>query len=404
MAKIYTRKDSPYWWTRYKGPDGQEVRSSLGVPKERKKREIAQLKASELETEHWKAWKEGKLDKPEYTFEELMVGWIEETKPGAADINNIKALKGVFGGRIINDISGRDIADCKRVWRNENLKNNTIRRRLSTFSSALTYARSEWEWDIENPVKGRLPKEEEFEADHLTYDEAQRFVDALHKRCYQPYNAPHLIDFFILAINTGMRKSEILGCKLSQLDLDNMCIQFKRHQQKSRKRSAVPLNSEAMKAINRRLDYIREKFPETDWLFPNPKTKGIDNIKDVKTAFNNVKREVGCPNIRIHDLRHTFASWLVQRGKTLYEASKALRHSSLKPTERYAHLELDHLRNTHNEIDTVPVNFDQKNNATRIEDSEAKKKWLEALKRKKQVKNSTQSARILYADFKAVND
>ena len=143
MARIYTRNSSPYWWARYHSPDGQEVRRSLKLPKGAKYREAARLKASELEIDHWQAWKAGKLDRPLYTFEELMVGWIEERNPGSADMDNIKVLKEVFGGRIIDQIKGSEIADCKRQWRSKGLSNNTIRRRLSMFSSAISYARAE---------------------------------------------------------------------------------------------------------------------------------------------------------------------------------------------------------------------------------------------------------------------
>lgn len=148
-----------------------------------------------------------------------------------------------------------------------------------------------------------------------------------------------------------------MGCKLSQIDFDNQCIHLKRSQQKGAKRTATPLNAEALEAIKRRIEYISSNCPETIWLFPNLKTKGELNIKDIKTSFNTLRKEVGCPKVRPHDLRHTFASWLVQRGRSLYEVSKALRHGSMKPTQRYAHLELEHLRHTHNEIGAVPVNF-----------------------------------------------
>jgi predicted TPR repeat methyltransferase len=52
---------------------------------------------------------------------------------------------------------------------------------------------------------------------------------------------------------------------------------------------------------------------------------------------------VGIENFRIHDLRHTFASWLVMKGVLLFEVSKLLRHASIQMTERYAHLAPDYL-------------------------------------------------------------
>lgn len=360
MAKIYKRPNSPYWWCRYKTPpDGEEIRCSLKIPLGEEYRDIAQKKASKMEVDHWEAWKQGKLDRPAYTFEQLMVGWIEERKPGQASLDTIKALRTFFAGSVINNLTGKDIANCKRQWRHAGYSDNTIRRRLSTLSSAINYARREWEWDIDNPVQGRLPREVEFEADPLSYEEAQRFIDALYQRQFQPYNAPHLWDFFVLSVNTGLRKMELLSCRLNQVDLHHACIHLKSHQQKGRKRTATPLNAEALEALGRRLTYIHKRFPNTAWLFPSAKTKGEKHIKDVKTAFNTLRQEVGCPTVRVHDLRHTFASWLVQRGKTLYETSKALRHSSLKPTERYAHLELQHVRSTVAEIEDVPVAFNK---------------------------------------------
>ena len=52
---------------------------------------------------------------------------------------------------------------------------------------------------------------------------------------------------------------------------------------------------------------------------------------------------MGIENFRIHDLRHTFASWLVMKGVLLFEVSKLLRHASIQMTERYAHLAPDYL-------------------------------------------------------------
>ncbi|WP_019531433.1 tyrosine-type recombinase/integrase [Dasania marina] len=398
MAKLFTRTNSPYFWTRFTGPKGQDVRLSLSIPKGREFKEAAQLKASQLEVQQWDDWKSGKFDRPDYSFDDLMIGWVEDKKPGDADLNCIAKLSDQFTGMLLKDIKGKDIAECKRVWRKSGISNNTIRRRLSTFSSAITYARSEWEWDIENPVSGRLPAEEIYEADHLSYKQAQLFVDALKIRRFQPYNASHLLDFFILAIHTGMRKSEILSLKLEQIDFEHKCIHLKASQQKGVKRTATPLNDEAIAAIDRRLDYIATKCPNTLWLFPSPTSKGDNHLLDVTTGFNSVRKEVGLPNIRIHDLRHTFASWLVQRGNSLYETSKALRHASIKPTERYAHLELEHLRKTHDDLSQVPVDFNLKEDEKNTNNSLANEAWKKSLKGKHKSLKTHKSAHYSHTD------
>ena len=68
-----------------------------------------------------------------------------------------------------------------------------------------------------------------------------------------------------------------------------------------------------------------------------------DQVKDVKASFASACKRAGIRDFRIHDLRHTFASWLVKNGTPLLEVSKLLRHSSTTMTELYAHLAPDHL-------------------------------------------------------------
>ena len=72
-------------------------------------------------------------------------------------------------------------------------------------------------------------------------------------------------------------------------------------------------------------------------------TKIGGRVKDVRTSFATACKRAGITNFHPHDLRHSFASWLVMDGVPLYEVSKLLRHSSIKMTERYAHLAPDHL-------------------------------------------------------------
>jgi len=90
--------------------------------------------------------------------------------------------------------------------------------------------------------------------------------------------------------------------------------------------------------------------PETSYVFFHQTAKAGakvgDRVKDVRTSFARACKQARIKNFRIHDLRHTYASWLVMGGVSLYKVSKLLRHSSIKMTERYAHLAPEYLHDT----------------------------------------------------------
>ena len=90
-----------------------------------------------------------------------------------------------------------------------------------------------------------------------------------------------------------------------------------------------------------------EVCPDTPWVFFQLKaalnTEIGDRVKDVRKAFSTACRRAGIEDFHIHDLRHTFASWLVMEGVPLLQVSKLMRHASAQMTARYADLALDHL-------------------------------------------------------------
>lgn len=67
-------------------------------------------------------------------------------------------------------------------------------------------------------------------------------------------------------------------------------------------------------------------------------------MEQLRTAWETAVAASGIDDVRFHDLRHTFASWLVQRGRTLKEVQEALGHQTITMTMRYSHLAPDHLR------------------------------------------------------------
>lgn len=79
----------------------------------------------------------------------------------------------------------------------------------------------------------------------------------------------------------------------------------------------------------------------TDYSFANPKTS--KPFVSVFVAWNTARKSVGLSDVRVHDLRHSFASLLVNSGRTLHELQHILGHTQVKTTQRYAHLSQDTL-------------------------------------------------------------
>ncbi len=78
-----------------------------------------------------------------------------------------------------------------------------------------------------------------------------------------------------------------------------------------------------------------------EWAFANPHT-GKPYVS-IFCAWNTARMNAGLADVRMHDLRHSFASLLINSGRTLYEVQNILGHSQIKTTQRYAHLSQDTL-------------------------------------------------------------
>lgn len=143
----------------------------------------------------------------------------------------------------------------------------------------------------------------------------------------------HIKPIVITALNTGMRKGEILSLKWDNVDLKHGFILLDKT--KNGDRSEIPIN-ETLRAtlagIVRRLDL--------PYVFFNPETeKAFTNIPG---SFNSALRRAGIKDFTFHDLRHTFASHLVMAGVDLTTIRELLGHKTLTMTLRYAHLAPSH--------------------------------------------------------------
>jgi integrase len=150
----------------------------------------------------------------------------------------------------------------------------------------------------------------------------------------------HLKPLVVLALNTGLRRGELLGLKWGSVNLSGKVLSVTAETAKSGHTRRVPLNIEALSTLTSW--HKRAGKPSADdFVFPG--LEG-ERMKRIDTAWESLMKRAKLKNFRLHDCRHHFASRLVQAGVDLYTVKELLGHSEITMTERYSHLAPDNLR------------------------------------------------------------
>ena len=150
--------------------------------------------------------------------------------------------------------------------------------------------------------------------------------------------ADFLKPLITLLLYSGIRRGEAFNLRWSDVDFDKATIRIQGATAKTNRTRFLPMNSKVEETLGR----CYRQRPSDDLVFPSPKTGGkMDNIK---TSWSALLEDAGIAGLRLHDLRHTFATRLVESGCDLYRVQKLLGHSSISVTERYSHLNVDDLR------------------------------------------------------------
>ena len=238
-----------------------------------------------------------------------------------ADVNSLKHLGSFFGERCLHEISPMMIEQYK-IERSQKVSPRSVNIELAClramFNKAIAWGKHE-----ENPVrKVKFFRENNKRLRYLEREEIEKLL---------AHCPPKLRAIVILALNTGMRKSEITFLKWKDIDFanGNICLL----EQKNGQKDYLPLNEPAKKAL-----IGIPKHPESPYVFCDKAGEPYNFRKSFETAL----MKSGIVGFRLHDLRHTFASHLAMSGVDLNTIRELLRHKSLAMTQRYAHLSKDH--------------------------------------------------------------
>ena len=235
-------------------------------------------------------------------------------------------LSPTFGARELADIQRHEVEDWLHGLSSGGLAPATCNRILAVFKTICSLAVMRGLLPAgQSPCAGVSPfKLHEQRERYLSRDEAQRLMRALEKS-----DRPEAFAIRLLLL-TGARKSEILKARWENVRLDQRLLTVPLS--KSGKPRHIPLSDEAIAVIR-----TIPRQPGNPWLFPGHAPG--KPLSDLYLFWNRLRRSMGLADVRIHDLRHTFASFLVNAGHSLYEVQKLLGHSDPRTTMRYAHLE-----------------------------------------------------------------
>lgn len=243
-------------------------------------------------------------------------------------------LRYSLGRRELDSLNPELIENWKYDQRGRNYRVSTVNKHVFLLNRLIFLAK-DWGYinrnmsDIRSTDK--LP-EGDFKQYFLSAPEIERLMAAA-RASANPY-LPHFVELMLL---TGARHGEALGANWSDINLP-MGIWIVPKSKSGRTRKIV-LNERA-KLVFSNIRRISRSVParaeNRDAVFLNPKTK--KPYKSLHVPWDEARREAGLDSVRIHDLRHTFASILINAGASLYEVQTLLGHSTPQMTQRYAHL------------------------------------------------------------------
>lgn len=235
-------------------------------------------------------------------------------------------LESRFGHLRLNQITKTMIIGFHNELRESGLAGATCDHYVKFLRHAFNLA-IDWGMLKENPASGVKLFNFDNKVEHyLDAAELETLMTVLKTGANRPVC---MIAMFLLS--TGARMNEALTAKWSQINRDTRTWKIPALNSKSKKVRSVPLNDSALDIISQ-----LDTEAEFEYLFVNRVTG--NPYTNIHKAWGKIREQAGMRTIRIHDLRHMYASFLVNSGRTLYEVQQILGHSTSKVTERYSHL------------------------------------------------------------------
>ncbi len=321
------------WWLCYRDEEGLYHRESSRTTNKRAaslllgKRRLEVLECRDL----------GKRRVTDMTFAELTTRYLEEwSKPRKADSSHqrdrqiIANLCRAFGNRPAAEINREEVERYSRMRRKDR-EGGTVNKEISLFRAIYNWGIAQGLLQI-NPGSRIKMFAENRRSRFLHPEEQRRLLEA----CRRSRNG-QLYHLVALALLSGLRRGELFALKWKHIDLEQRTLLVERS--KSGLPRVVPLNAEA-------LEVLKE-------LGPKGEDERLFAVQSVKNSYRTALRRAELTGFTFHDLRHSCASNLVNRGVNLFIVGRVLGHKTIQMTSRYSHLSDSTLVRAMNDLPTI---------------------------------------------------
>jgi integrase len=334
---LYWRKDRKAWWVSYIDATGRRVRKP--APDAQNHDEAGTFRADERrQVRERRNLKPGEVLECRESFADVADKYLVYQKPrlGAKSYQReagiVADMKAFFTGRLA-DVTSEQVSDfvTERLGK---VSKSSVRKELIALKHLFRLACGEWKLlsRAANPCFDvKSPKFKDERTQHLSPDQFRRVLAA---------SPESMKPIFALLTATGMRRSELLTCKWLYIDGARILLPTSKNDDPKE----IHLNTFAQRV----LASIAPEEPNPDaLLFPDVTPEAVS------MAFHRVCALLKISDIRLHDLRHTFATWLRQRGTELDVIASQLGHRDLRMTKRYARIAAEQVRQAVTGLDAL---------------------------------------------------
>jgi len=336
MARGFLKKRGDIWYAYWRDATGKQHAKAMGTRKKDAEKYVSMMQAQVNDGTFRKLQK--------ITFPEFSEQWIRDYATVQTKPSTLTSYKGIisssllpfFGNVPLTSITTADVQRYVSYRLEAGKASGTVQRALVVLKGMFKQA-IEWNYLKVNPATPvKPPKKQHMEMDFLTPSEIKLFLDSLDPK-WKP--------LFFTAIFTGMRLGELLALQWSDIDWNSSTIRVKRSVWHGKFQEPKSRNAKRSIGMSPLLVQLLKDHSEIapnstyDLVFCTDKGSVLDDTNLRHRVFEPTLKKAGLRKIRIHDLRHTYASLLINQGENLKYVQQQLGHASITTTvDRYGHL------------------------------------------------------------------